>query len=58
MNKYRLSITIEDEVIAETHYEAYLKFRDRWTCGFYSPRQQDVEFIEEVPSAEETTESE
>ena len=48
MNRYRLSITIEDEVVAPTHYEAFLKFRERSQTGYYGPRHEDVEFIEEV----------
>ena len=48
MNRYRLSMTIEDEVVAPTHYEAFLKLRERIKEGFYGPRQEDVEFIEEV----------
>jgi len=48
MNRYRLSMTIEDEVIADNSYKAFLTFRERFREGFYGPRQDDVEFVEEV----------
>lgn len=49
MNKYRLSMIVEDEATGQTHYEAYLRFRERFKEGFYGPRQEDVTFVEEVP---------
>ena len=48
MNKYRLNMCIEDEVIAKDTYDAFCQFRDRTREGFYGPIQADVEFIEEV----------
>lgn len=55
MNSYRLSMTIEDEVVAPTHYEAFLKFRERFKEGFYGPDQEDVEFVEEVEESSTST---
>jgi len=55
MYKYRISKPIEDEVIAPTHYEAFLVFRERYAAGYYGPEQKDVEFVEEVTETETST---
>jgi len=49
MNRYRLSMSIEDEVIAADPYEAFRQFSDRTHEGFYGPTQVDVELIEVIP---------
>lgn len=55
MNRYRLSLTIEDEAEARTPYEAFLTFRDRFKEGFYGPPRENVEFIEEVEESSTST---
>lgn len=56
--KYQLRKTIEDDVTANTHYEAFLLFQERQKAGYYSVRQEDVEFIEEVSETPTSTSEE
>ena len=58
MNLYRLFMTIEEELEAETHEEAWVKFRERVREGYYGPTRDDIEFVgtvreEETPIKEE-----
>ncbi len=48
MNLYRLTLNIDDEVQAETHETAWIKFLARVKEGYYGPTRENVEFIEEV----------
>ena len=48
MNLYRLTLNIDDEIQTETHEEAWIKFRERVTSGYYGPTEKDVEFLQEV----------
>ena len=52
MRRYRVTLTIEDEIEAATHEEAWVKFSERVKRGYYGPTKEDVEFIEEVEVAE------
>ena len=52
MNLYRLTLNIDDEMQAETHEEAWVKFQERIKRGYYGPTKENVEFIEEVREAE------
>jgi hypothetical protein len=58
VNRYRLARTIEDEVTALTHYEAYLLFRKRMAEGYYGIHKEDVEFVEEVVETPTSTSAE
>mgnify|MGYP001112394961 CR=1 FL=1 len=51
MYVYRISLTIEDEVLAETKREAWKQFTERIREGFYGPTINEVEEIEEVESS-------
>lgn len=54
MRKYILRKEIEDETEAPTHFEAFVKFRDRCNSGYYNIRQEDVEDageVEETPTS-------
>ena len=58
MNLYRLYLRIEDELPAETHEGAWVKFQERVKRGYYGPTRENVEFIgeareEEIPIKEE-----
>lgn len=57
MNKYRFTLTIEDEVIADNEYEAWAQFRNRVIDRFYGPIDKQIELIEEILPEESTTES-
>lgn len=57
MNRYRLTMTIDDEVEAETPQKAWMKFKDLVECHYYGPTREDVEFIEEVVEEAGTTET-
>ena len=57
MNRYHLSLAIEDIVEAPTSYEAFLKFRERFEAGYYGPRQEDVMFDEKVEETSTEPES-
>lgn len=48
MNKYRLTLSIDDEIEAETLEKAWKSFRESVTVGYYGPTKDDVEFVEEV----------
>lgn len=48
MYTYRLTLNIDDEIQAETHEEAWIKFQERVKRGYYGPTKEDVEFLEEV----------
>lgn len=48
MRKYRLYKVIKDEVEANTHYEAFLEFRQRYYQGLYSPAQGDITYVHQL----------
>lgn len=48
MNVYRMTLDIDDEVQAETHEEAWVKFYERIKRGYYGPTLENVQLIEEV----------
>ena len=50
MNKYRVTLTIDDELNAETEEEAWGKFSELLKSGYYGPIKENVEFLEEVPA--------
>ena len=52
MIRYRLTMTIEDELVTRTHEEAWVKFVDLIKRGYYGPTRDDVEFQGEVPEEE------
>ena len=52
--KYHLSLTIEDELVAEDIDEAWATFSSRIEDRFYGPTQANIEDLGEVP--EEITE--
>ena len=58
MNLYRLLLDVEDEIQAETHEEAWVKFRERVTKGYYGPTRENVEFIKEVREEDTLTKEE
>ncbi len=49
MDIYRFSLSIEDEITAESQEEAWKIAKDRVVGGFYGPTQANIEFLEEVP---------
>lgn len=55
MNKYILRKTIDDEIEAPTHYEAFLELRKRQAEGYYNIRQEDIEFDREVEESSTST---
>lgn len=58
MYEYRITKTIRDTVKANTHYEAFLEFRDRMGMGYYGIAQIEVELIREVTEEETPTSGE
>jgi hypothetical protein len=48
MNRYRLLMTIDDDIEAKDLDEAWEKFRNRIKEGYYGPTIGNVEFIGEV----------
>ncbi len=52
MNLYRLTLNIDDEMQAETHEGAWVKFQARVREGYYGPTRENVEFIKEVREEE------
>ena len=55
MFEYRISKTIEDTVKANSHFEAYLEFRERMSLGYYGLIQAEVELVGEVTEEETST---
>ncbi|MBA7607067.1 hypothetical protein ES703_14219 [subsurface metagenome] len=58
MNRYRLTLMIDDETEAETLEAAWAKFNARVKQGYYGPIKENVEFLEEVPVEEIITPAE
>lgn len=58
MNLYRLTLSIDDEIQAETHEEAWGKFQERVKSGYYGPTKENVDFLEEVRVEEAVTSEE
>lgn len=55
MNVYRLTLNIDDEMQADTHEVAWIKFQERVKRGYYGPTKENVEFLEEVREVETAT---
>jgi len=55
MKRYTLNKTIEDEVQAESHYKAFLEFRERESEGYYTVQPLDVEYAGEVEEPSTST---
>lgn len=49
MKRYRLTLTIEDEVIADDIDEAWETIKKRVEDRFYGPTTRDIEDLGEVP---------
>ena len=51
--RFRLSISIDDEIIADDIDEAWDTFKTRFEDRFYGPTKDNIEQLEEVEEEEE-----
>ena len=52
MSRYRLALSIDDEIVTETQEEAWRAFVESIKQGYYGPTRDNVELLEEVPIEE------